>query len=58
MPRHSRSNKQRGERIVDHPNLGRLQQMWDSLAKGDPGPALELLSDDVVLEMGSRRATT
>lgn len=37
---------------MEHPNKIRTQHSWDAATKGDYGPALEALADDVCMENG------
>ncbi|MEY2568837.1 MAG: hypothetical protein QOE35_3366 [Actinomycetota bacterium] len=36
----------------DHAFAAAIQRGWDALATGDPGPALAMMSDDIVMENG------
>jgi ketosteroid isomerase-like protein len=38
--------------MSQHPNAALAQNVWDSVAKGDYGPALESLADEVVMVNG------
>jgi hypothetical protein len=38
--------------MSQHPNVTLAQTVWDSVAKGDYGPALDGLADEVVMENG------
>lgn len=35
-----------------HPNVAKVQRGWDAVAEGNPAPAFEMLSGDVVVENG------
>jgi ketosteroid isomerase-like protein len=35
-----------------HPNQARIQQGWDAIANGDPGPAFNTMANDIVMENG------
>jgi ketosteroid isomerase-like protein len=37
---------------IDHELAAAIQRGWDALASGDPGPALAMMSDDIVMENG------
>lgn len=38
--------------MTNHPNLDRVQAMWDSVRKGEYGPAFDEFADDVVMVNG------
>jgi hypothetical protein len=38
--------------MAQHANFERMQKSWDAMAAGDPGPAFDDLTDDVIVENG------